>query len=295
VENNQFDHDLFQVYPDELNINFDDNQELVFFPHAGFVYPGRLCQQILSVCGDALRLVQSEVTHINNVDGLWQCCRDDETVAKAEVVVFATNRGFKAMRKDFPELPVDAYSGTSISFTADIDQWPTEHVVNAGHYVVPPIDGVSHVGATFSERNQLVISDDGDIKALMRHVNRLFSFGDNIQTLHDRQSIASWSGIRGIAPDRLPVIGACPDTGFYLKHYHDIENGDAIKEYPAARYHNGIYYSLAHGSRGFTTSFLAAEVIASMVEQGPMPVTAAAMNAVAPSRFIVNQLKRGAF
>jgi tRNA 5-methylaminomethyl-2-thiouridine biosynthesis bifunctional protein len=57
-------------------------------------------------------------------------------------------------------------------------------------------------------------------------------------------------------------------------------------------YMPGLYLSTAHGSRGLTSTPLAAELLASMVCGEPVPLCRELCRAVAPARFIMRDLAR---
>ena len=54
----------------------------------------------------------------------------------------------------------------------------------------------------------------------------------------------------------------------------------------------GLYLSTAHGSRGLTSTPLAAELLASMICAEPLPFSRALCRALAPARFIIRDLAR---
>lgn len=70
----------------------------------------------------------------------------------------------------------------------------------------------------------------------------------------------------------MPLIGAMHDHAWYQQHYHDIRHGRKGKEYDTGYYLPGLYLSLGHGSRGFTTALLAAEIITALICKRPLPV-----------------------
>ena len=107
------------------------------------------------------------------------------------------------------------------------------------------------------------------------------------------ESISStWVGFRAMSKDRVPIVGAVPDQEFFVEEYADIKHGRKNKSYRPAEYLDGLYISAAHGSRGFTSSFLSAEIIAAQITGEPAPVSKRILDYLQPSRFIVNDLKR---
>jgi tRNA 5-methylaminomethyl-2-thiouridine biosynthesis bifunctional protein len=302
VEGNGFEPETIRFDHDKVQVCESWGEETAYLEDAGYVIPQQLCQQIRQQCGAALEFIRADITQIGHDDGSWCCYSGDVQVVHAEIVILATNHDCNIQARinstnDAFSLPVDRYAGTAIGYPVNVDSmpvpWPVEQVVNAGHYIVPPDTGNCYIGATYSDKNRPVISLDQDVELLLDAYAQLSGQYDMPAIDRSSKQLTVWNGVRGTSPDRMPVIGPAPDLVFFRKRYHDIANGNTVSRYPPARYHDGIYYSVAHGSRGFTTSFLAGEMIAAMVTGGPLPVSSTVMRAVLPSRFIVNDLKRG--
>lgn len=96
--------------------------------------------------------------------------------------------------------------------------------------------------------------------------------------------------------DYLPLIGPVP-TAMYT------QSCDPGKPSPAPgspRYHDAflqdhrnLYLNTAHGSRGFTQSWLAAEIILSNLLNSVAPLDQRSLDAVHPARFIRRRLRKG--
>ncbi len=108
----------------------------------------------------------------------------------------------------------------------------------------------------------------------------------------DKDYCGAWLGFRAVSKDRVPIVGAVPDVFYFNEEYADICHGSITNVYQPASYLDGLYISAAHGSRGFTSSFLAAEIIASQIAGEPAPVNKKILDYLSASRFIVNDLKR---
>jgi len=85
----------------------------------------------------------------------------------------------------------------------------------------------------------------------------------------------------------MPIVGPVANIMFYQRHYHDLNKGRSPRTYPDAEYLPGLYVNVAHGSRGLTSAFLAAELVAAQLSNLPLPVTEKMYHALHPSRFIV--------
>ena len=99
--------------------------------------------------------------------------------------------------------------------------------------------------------------------------------------------------IRPTTPDRLPIAGAIPDEAAYRAAFASLAHGATPRESAPAPQQEGLYALGGLGSRGFTTAFLCAEIVASAALGEPAPTDRAAWEAVQPARFLIRALKRG--
>jgi tRNA 5-methylaminomethyl-2-thiouridine biosynthesis bifunctional protein len=92
----------------------------------------------------------------------------------------------------------------------------------------------------------------------------------------------------------MPIVGPVPDVTWFETEYGDLKHGRPAQNYASASYLQGLYISAAHGSRGMTSCFLAAEIVAAQIEMTPLPVDQSVIEAINPARFIIRRLKPGA-
>ena len=69
--------------------------------------------------------------------------------------------------------------------------------------------------------------------------------------------------------------------------------GRVIREIPGGDYLPGLFLTTGHGSRGLTSTPLAAQILASQVCGEALPLSRELYRAVAPGRFIIRKLSRG--
>jgi tRNA 5-methylaminomethyl-2-thiouridine biosynthesis bifunctional protein len=86
-------------------------------------------------------------------------------------------------------------------------------------------------------------------------------------------------GFRPMSPDRLPIVGAVPDTG-------------ALK--PNARLNSmprlsGLWCVQGFGARGIVWSALMADLLVSRIEGEPLPLESDLVDAVDPGRFLLKR------
>ena len=96
--------------------------------------------------------------------------------------------------------------------------------------------------------------------------------------------------MRAQTSDYLPMVGALPVYEDFCVRYADFKHGKHVPDAPS--YHQGLYLSLGHGSKGFCYAPLAAEIIAAEINHEPYPVAERVLTALNPARFWVKALKR---
>jgi tRNA 5-methylaminomethyl-2-thiouridine biosynthesis bifunctional protein len=185
------------------------------------------------------------------------------------------------------EFPVEAVRGQVTVLNANSTSSTIKKTLNAEVHITPMIDGKHYLGATYTRKNTNAAVEREDDLSLLGSLDRIYPDmfkEDDIST--------SWAGFRTISRDRVPIVGAVPDMEFFNDEYSDIRHGNNARSYRPARYKEGLYISAAHGSRGFTSSFISAEILASLIEGSPVPVNRKVLDYLNPSRFVVNDLKR---
>jgi len=125
-------------------------------------------------------------------------------------------------------------------------------VVLRGGMVLPPVDGVCVVGASYDIDDEDAApraeSDAGNLERLERML------GARV----DAANVAGRVAFRSVAPDRLPVAGKIAE---------------------------GVHGAFAYGSRGLMWAALVAELIAAELEGEPLPIEGKLADAMHPGRF----------
>ena len=276
-----FNRDFISIVDDS-----DDGEVTVDYMSAGVLLPDILCAVIRGECGDKLDIIKAEITCIKNDGKQWQCYSEDKTISEDRVLVIASGIDINVFGLPI-NFPVDAVRGQVAVLEANDVSRQITKTLNADIHITPAINGRHYLGATY-DRNSV------DHAISLRDSHTLFESLNAIYPgmFSEDDYVDAWVGFRAISKDRVPVVGAVPDLCFYEKEYADIRDGNNIRGYLPASYMDGLYISAAHGSRGFTSSFISAEVIASMIEGTPFPVSKRVLDYLSPSRFVVNDLKR---
>jgi tRNA 5-methylaminomethyl-2-thiouridine biosynthesis bifunctional protein len=207
----------------------------LWFPEAGWIQPETLVRAQLEACGSRL------TRHFSD---------EKKALPDATVVILANSAEAPALHP-VPELRLRSVRGQLTYVPADALEAP-HVVVLRGGMVLPPVDGVCVVGASFDiDDDDPAPREDSDAGNLER-LERIL--GQRVLVRNPKSRVA----FRSVAPDRLPLAG---------------------------RIAAGVYGAFAYGSRGLIWAALAAELIASELEGEPLPLEGKLADALHPERF----------
>ncbi len=278
----------FQFNSDYISIADDlhGEQVTVDFPSAGVVLPAVLCKILKSECGKKLNIINAEVTKVIYDKKKWQCLHGSQLINETEILIIANGTGINQLGLPL-KFPVEAIRGQVVELNANSVSHQINKTINAAVHVTSAINSKHYLGATYTRDSNELSINQNDSRKLFESLNNVYP---DMFTEDDYSS--AWVGFRTMSKDRAPIVGAIPDEEFFNKEYADICHGKVNKLYQGAHYLKGLYISAAHGSRGFTSSFLCAEIVAAQIDGGPTPVSKRVLDYLNPSRFIVNNLKR---
>jgi tRNA 5-methylaminomethyl-2-thiouridine biosynthesis bifunctional protein len=215
----------------------------LWFPQAGWIRPPSLVNALLDACGPKLK--RSFSTEMSKLP-------------EAPVVILANSSGAPKLHAVL-HLRLRKVRGQVTHVPAGEIDAPRVVVLRGG-MVLPPVEGVCVVGASYDIDDEDAApraeSDAGNLQRLK-----------NILGMEPRTSnLEGRVGFRSVAPDRLPVAGKIDER---------------------------IYGAFAYGSRGLIWAALAAELIACELEGEPLPLEGKLADALSPGRFANRARARG--
>lgn len=276
-----------------------------WFPTAGWLRAGALVRaRLRAAARDAagavgasvpstLTIHTATIARLARIERHWRAFdASGAVVATAPVVVLANgceaieladlgDDQMQRVRGQLSYLPTPAY--------------PAPRVVVSGEgYILPAIDGIAVAGATYD------VGESAGAPTLTGHLANLARVERLLPgSTHgvDTSSLGGAVGLRCIAPDRMPLIGAVVDVaaarlvfGASGRPHPGAHSGIPLRQLPRVA---GMYACLAFASRGLSWTALAAEVVASQLEGEPLPLAAALLDAIDPGRFVLRRLRHG--
>ncbi|AXA93854.1 FAD-dependent 5-carboxymethylaminomethyl-2-thiouridine(34) oxidoreductase MnmC [Massilia sp. YMA4] len=247
------------------------------FEQGGWANPASICRAMLAACGDRLRRVFSAAAvRLERRDGWWHAIGADGTVlASAAHAIVANGAGALTLAQT-AALPLYTMRG-QVTHVAAADFAALPLVICREAYMTPPVGGIVSVGATYDKDDERVLRPASQAENLAR-AREILGPARVPEDLPLRGRV----GLRCMAPDRLPLVGALPDYG---------APGRPERLRDVARLPN-LHALLGYASRGLIWAPLAAELLAAMLEDESLPVEASLAAALDPARFLLKERKR---
>jgi len=246
------------------------------FPQGGWATPATVCRAMLHACGDRLqRIFHAEALRIERAGDEWHVLdARGRLLASAPTVILANGAGATALEQA-RELPLYTMRGQVTHLDEAI--FPSlPLVVCREAYLTPAVAGVVSVGATYDKADDRQLWQSSQEENLQRAEEILGGPHGAGAPLQGRV------GFRTMAPDRLPLVGALPDSA---------AEGRAERLRDLAR-HPGLFTLLGYASRGLIWAPLAAEILACQLEDEPLPIEATLAAALDPGRFLLKQRRK---
>ncbi|TAL20725.1 MAG: FAD-dependent oxidoreductase [Aquabacterium sp.] len=261
-----------------------------WFAQGGWLHPGDYVRALL-------RAARAEVLGNREVRGLrrehhrWQALdAQGQVLGEAPVLVLANGlgaAGLLAAGALAEAAPLSAVRGQVTLLEPGRATLPRVPVAGGGYVLALP-GGRLLCGAT---------SQDGDVDAALREADHLHNLRQALRLGALHGEAEDWAGQahgrvgwRATTPDRLPLIGAVPDSHAVVR-----ARGEQVRLLPRLRDgHGGLYLLAGLGSRGIGWTALAARLLASWVTGAPCPVELDLRDALDPARFQARRVRQAA-
>ncbi|KQV79426.1 tRNA U-34 5-methylaminomethyl-2-thiouridine biosynthesis protein [Massilia sp. Root351] len=251
------------------------------FSQGGWANPASICRAMLDACGARLtRVFHAEALQLVRTGDQWQVrAHGGALLAEAPHVVLANGAGALAMAHT-AELPLYTMRG-QVTHLQEQDFPRLPLVVCREAYLTPPVQGIVSIGATYDSDTGRALREASQQENLSRARDILP--GALPQDVARHLPLAGRVGLRCMAPDRLPLVGALPDYGAALR-------SERLRDVPR---HAGLYGLLGYASRGLIWAPLAAELLAAQLEHEALPLEASLAAALDPARFLLKSRRGG--
>jgi tRNA 5-methylaminomethyl-2-thiouridine biosynthesis bifunctional protein len=264
-----------------------------WFPKSGWIRPAAVCLGVINNPRIELRENCGEVQLLQTAQG-WRARfadseREDIDADCAVIAAGVATNHFENLRW----LPLQAIRGQTTNLPGNAELAELRAGFCHTGYISPARGHQHCIGATFD------LNDEDPTVRTADHLRNLEALATAVppwaEMLRaiDPQSLTGRVAYRCATPDYLPVIGAVPDYNAFVQTYGSLRKNAKQIIRQRGDYMPGLYMTAGHGSRGLTSTPLAAQILASQICGEALPLSQELCQALSPSRFIIRNLRRG--
>jgi tRNA 5-methylaminomethyl-2-thiouridine biosynthesis bifunctional protein len=271
--------------------------QALYFPQAGWVSPAEACRYLIGRYPGIELVMNSEVVTIefNKRTRLWRAMKSSgEVLAESEVMIITTGRDALSLPQT-RYLPLQGVRGQVSDIQQTARSGDLRTVLCYDGYLTPSVGWQHSLGATYDQvEDDRRISEQDNERNLQALVECEPAVYKVLCGEHGKPEVTNARvGFRCQTPDYLPVVGPVADPDFYQQAYAALSKGQLKQIFPPAKYLDGLFVNVGHGSRGITTAPISAEIIASYLNDEPQPVGEPVRTALHPGRFLIKQIIKG--
>ncbi len=261
-----------------------------WFPGSGWMRPSAICQALLQ--NPLIQLVENTgAIRLEKRNGGWAAFSDSKLIGEAQCVVLATGTATTQFT-GLDWLPLQAIRGQTTNLPSGQQLGALQGALCHKGYIAPAREGQHCIGATFD------IEDKDFNLRTADHQWNLNTLADAVPTWQQAltalevQGLTGRVGYRCATPDYLPLVGPVPEKNLFFQNYAALRKNAKQAIATTGEFVEGLYLSTGHGSRGLTSTPLAAEILASLICGEPLPLSRELYRAISPARFLIRELKR---
>ncbi|MFK7977449.1 MAG: FAD-dependent 5-carboxymethylaminomethyl-2-thiouridine(34) oxidoreductase MnmC, partial [Halioglobus sp.] len=261
-----------------------------WYPRSGWLSPASVCRALLD--NPSIEVFENVgPVRLDSIEGLWRASAAGKSIKTAAIAILATGTAtntFDCLRW----LPLQPVRGQTTQLPVTEQSLTLKAVLCHEGYIAPTA-GKSHcIGASFgpgdTEDAERVTEHQDNIRALQ---NAIPSWSSSLGGL-ESDTLSGKVRFRCASNDYLPVVGQVPDYDAFCSTYASLRKDAGKRIAQSGNYLTGLYVNTAHGSRGLTSTPLAAEWLASEICNEPRPYSRKLSRALSPARFIIRGLNR---
>ncbi len=254
--------------------------DALYFPSAAWVIPQQLCKRLTQHENISVITLTNVIKTLKN-NNLFEVYNAKNLILKADIVIIANANDAQNLSLGMPLETQSVHGQVSLLAATNASQ-KLRTIVCSDGYLSPAVNGQHCLGATFStEKSDLQLDNQDHLSNLqtLKTVSALLH-----KNLHGNITGGRVS-FRCTTPDYFPLVGELLDSAA-LK---------SAPPRPAAKtaslpWLTGLYMNVAHGSKGFTSAPLCAELLACLICNEALPVSTELAGLLNPNRFLLRKM-----
>ncbi len=260
------------------------NQSALHYPMGGWLSPARLCRKLLASHPNITLVTQADVSSLKQQGGQWQIDTKQGQHYAAPTVVLCNAYETNCLLAQ--QLPLNKSRG-QLSYCNSQPSKTLNTPVCFDGYIIPSLDNTHCVGATYDRHNESTELHLGDEQ------KNLAALAQSLTEYSHLKASGGRVAFRTTSQDHLPIVGPAINASFFRQHYQSLKHGKPARHYPLAQYQPHLFINTGHGSRGLTSTPLAAEFIANLLNDEPIALPKSLQQCIHSGRFLIRQLRKG--
>ncbi|EMF83006.1 tRNA U-34 5-methylaminomethyl-2-thiouridine biosynthesis protein MnmC [Leptospira weilii serovar Topaz str. LT2116] len=295
IENHRLTEEIASWKPNDSDFHKNNQfiKELgVFFENGFWTRPGSIARK----CADqpGIKSIRATANSFERTGTFWKLgLKESDQEILANSIIFCNSYSIGKLVSSLFEgeeiFPINKVRGQLISLKKTESSSRVSNILCAEHYLTPSIPEEHILGSTFDEFDLNPEPRKEDTDLLLQYVQTKYptlKFDSNCV-------LSEKTGFRAQTPDRFPIIGPIFDPKVFRETYKEIDlPRNQRKMFPNLKTIPGLYVFGGLGSRGVLSSFLGAEILASLILGEPAPVESSILESLHPARFLYRRIRK---
>tara|TARA_R110000824_G_scaffold288508_2_gene476564 strand:- start:133516 stop:135528 length:2013 start_codon:yes stop_codon:yes gene_type:complete len=260
----------------------------LFFPDTGYINPQALCHAYTQHPGISC-LTHTEALLLNSAKQGWEISGSNGFESTANVVIIANSQDALKFEQSC-HYPLLRNFGQIDQFASTESSQSLACILSAKAYILPAAAGIHSIGGSTSHDSKFLEISKANTQKNLKLLHSISA--DIANELSSSEVLQSRSGTRCNSPDYLPLVGPVENKELCQEIYKQLGR-NARKEINEPPVHQaGLFINVGHGSHGLTSTPLAAEYLAGMINNTVLPLANTLINCLHPMRFLISKLKQ---
>jgi tRNA 5-methylaminomethyl-2-thiouridine biosynthesis bifunctional protein len=264
------------------------DHDALYFPTAAWIQPKNLCKHLTQHPNITIINTQHISQFIKQAYG-FEVYSQKQLLATADVLIIANANDAQQLLPDLP-LHTKAVRGQVSVLDSTINSRKVNTIICSDGYLSPSAyTAQSHcLGASFSDTENTLAEPLDLTLAKADHTSNLNKLNNISPALYQdlKQNLTGGRvSYRCSTSDYWPLVGELIDGANLTKN--PVRPSASTESLPWV---SGLYINAAHGSKGFTSAPLCAELLASIICHQPLPVSNELAYQLNPNRFLLKTL-----
>lgn len=251
----------------------------MFIPKGAYLNPAALCHALTRHKNITIQ-TSNCVLNLKRENEEWQVWNETMVVARSPVVILASANDTMLFEQT-AHCRLQPVRGQISLLPATSSSASIKTVICTDGYLTPANSGYHCLGATFSPNDCAI-----DVRKQDHQINleMLKHLAPAIDTYTPDQ-LEGRAAIRCTTSDYLPMAGLILDAQA-LKQQPPRPNSSSAQ----LKKMDGLYINAGHGAKGLVNAPICAEIVASLINGDPLPVSKSLAGALNPNRFLLREM-----